>query len=833
MNVNFTKLSGILLLATTLFLGNLRNLSTAQAQEGGTILPDARPLPAHIRELKEESVVAAGEGTSDAPGYYDTSVFMTGSVAVGIILPESAGSGENWTTTEKNTVVQEIKDGMNWWAAKGGSSADLSFQYDVKTGIPTSYEPITLSTSSEGSWIGNTMSNLGYSTGDYFERVYSYTNHIRNQYDSDWAFVVFVIDSSNDVDGKFSDGYFAYAYLSGPFMVMTYDNDGWGISNMNMVATHETGHIFLAADQYYQAGYGGCTSLTARYGYLGMQNSNCEYNNPSSVPSIMRHNEDAVDVTARGQIGWRDSDSDGKPDPVDTAPIISLSTHAPDPTSETSWSYYGFAEIPPYAHAGCSNAEDACYHEDVTTQTLTQIQYRVDGGVWSNVTVGDGALNSDIENFSFTISSLSVGTHSIQVQATASSGNISSMWEDEITIDLSLSSATLFSPSGDIGVNNNPSYTWNEVASATWYYFYVNGASGSVIQQWYEAALVCNSGVCSVTPATALGSGTYTWWVQTWNSGGFGPWSSGLNFTVATPPLPNPATLVTPTGDIGTEYSPEYRWNEVDGTTWYYLYINGPSGKVLDKWYQASEICAALVCTITPDIELGGGTHTWWVQTWNGAGYGPWSSEKIFNTALPTIPGAATLIAPADNIGTDYSPEFRWNKDVGVTWYYLWINGPSGKVLDKWYPESAICAASVCTVTPDIELDGGTHTWWVQTWNTAGYGPWSSAKIFNTTMPTLPGATTLIAPVNNIGTQRSPEYRWNEVMGATWYYLYVNGPSGKVLDKWYPESAICTASVCTVAPDIKSGGGTHTWWVQTWNSAGYGPWSSGMNFSVN
>jgi hypothetical protein len=37
-----------------------------------------------------------------------------------------------------------------------------------------------------------------------------------------------------------------------------------------------------------------------------------------------------------------------------------------------------------------------------------------------------------------------------------------------------------------------------------------------------------------VTNATTLPVGTNTWWVQTWNSAGYGPWSSGLTFTIST-----------------------------------------------------------------------------------------------------------------------------------------------------------------------------------------------------------------------------------------------------------------------------------------------------------
>ncbi len=60
---------------------------------------------------------------------------------------------------------------------------------------------------------------------------------------------------------------------------------------------------------------------------------------------------------------------------------------------------------------------------------------------------------------------------------------------------------------------------------------------------------------------------------------------------------------------------------------------------------------------------------------------------------------------------------------------------------------------------------------------------------------------------------------------ATWYRLYVKGPGGLVLDQWYQASAICDATTCSV-PSPALGSGDHVWWVQPYNSAGYGPWKS-------
>jgi len=411
----------------------------AKAQDGPVMPPnDERALPKSITLQREASQLALATALplSNAPGYNDTSTYMLGSVAVGIILPESAGSDENWEygiPGRQIQVVDEIKEGLNWWKDQGGILTNLSFQYDVQLGIPTNYEPIARSSSSadEGDWINEVMAELGYNNGNHFDKVYAYVNDLRTRYNTDWAFAIFVVDSFMDLDGAFTDDYFAYAYLSGPFMVMTYDNASWSIDNMNWVTAHEMGHIFMAGDQYYQPGYGGCISTTKRYGYLGVVNANCEYNNPGSAPSIMRDNTDALDVYARGQIGWRDSDSDGIPDPMDTTPAVNLSQHSPNPTSETTLLYSGHVTDSPYPHAICDTG-DRCYNKDVTIQAIDNVEYRLDNGVWNSAVSSDGSFDSDVEGFSFNGILPSPGTYPVQVRSSNRVGNVSTTWNDTV-----------------------------------------------------------------------------------------------------------------------------------------------------------------------------------------------------------------------------------------------------------------------------------------------------------------------------------------------------------------------------------------------------------------
>jgi hypothetical protein len=248
------------------------------------------------------------------------------------------------------------------------------------------------------------------------------------------------------------------------------------------------------------------------------------------------------------------------------------------------------------------------------------------------------------------------------------------------------------------------------------------------MKNWYTSAQAnCNGSTCSITPDVTLSAGSHTWWIQTWNDAGDGPWSNAMSFTIPLPPLPEKATLVSPSNSIGTN-NPAYTWNKVSGATWYYLSVIGPSGYTFTKWYTDAEVCGVSTCSATGATPgLAAGTYTWQVQTWNNGGFGPWSDAMSFS---PTPPGKATLISPQENI-TDQTPLYTWNPVSGATWYYLWVDGPSGNVMKQWYKAIDICNGSTCSVEPPMALNSGAHTWWIQTWNDAGDGPWSNAMSFN------------------------------------------------------------------------------------------------------
>jgi len=203
--------------------------------------------------------------------------------------------------------------------------------------------------------------------------------------------------------------------------------------------------------------------------------------------------------------------------------------------------------------------------------------------------------------------------------------------------------ATLVSPNGAF-TDTTPAYTWNAVNTATWYYLWVSKVNDdnsltTVHTKWYDSSLVCSGATCSITPeGVTLSGGNYKWWIQTWNEGGYGSWSSFTDFSLPVIPLPGAATLVSPFGST-TNTTPAYTWSQVNDATWYYLWVSsvnddGSLTTIHTKWYDSSLVCSGITCTITPSgVTLSPGNYRWWIQTWNDGGYGPWTGAMNFTVS--------------------------------------------------------------------------------------------------------------------------------------------------------------------------------------------------------
>lgn len=367
------------------------SLASASQQRGVKISDDLLLAP-DIPEIK--------------PRDHETSEYLIGSVSVGIIFLESNGtkdpSTEDWVPAEESKVISEIGSALNWLASQN-PSAGVSFTYDIHYRVPTSYEPISRPSEDERLWIGEAMTFLGYQ-GTYFDQIRDYLNQMRNKLGMPWAFAIFIVDSSNDADGRFADGKFAYAYFGGPFLVMTYDCGSLGIFKMDRVCAHETCHLFYATDEY---------------------NGEKEYSGYLNVADVERSgclmdtlNSWVLSSGTRGQLGWRDTDGDSIQDIVDTFPKTTLTSVPPDITDATTLTFRGSVQEVPYPNENPFN-----YGRHVTINAIKTVRFKVDGSAWLDAISVDGSFDDAYEEFTFMISNLTVGPHTVEVHSVNSVNN--------------------------------------------------------------------------------------------------------------------------------------------------------------------------------------------------------------------------------------------------------------------------------------------------------------------------------------------------------------------------------------------------------------------------
>ncbi|MBU1118568.1 VCBS repeat-containing protein [Patescibacteria group bacterium] len=420
-----------------------------------------------VREISDEKIKTTKENShAKAPykaGYYDTTEYMLGKISVAIILTESDGSldpsTEDWTVAKEQQVQAEILSSLNWWETQSAKYIDQPITFIPHFYVPSSdsrvetqYEPINHSSlEDDTTWLPEVMNNFGYNSGDgYYADSYAFINNMRTQDKSDWGFVVFVADSENDVDNMFADGAFAYAFLGGPSVQMTYGNDGYTIDNMDAVLSHEIGHIFYALDQY--LGAGDDCRLRAGYGFVANQNSTYNLDGGACAldeGSIMRGDTgpyifEQIDQFARGQIGWMDADADKVADiydvesqaVLDVAGVVNTKTPTFSGVSEVGIKTNANQYTDSYLSSGYTTIHSFLPVNSSNPDVLTASDYKIDGGDWVPTTLTDGTIDSGGEAFSVSFpAGLSKGGHTIHVRSTSQYGGVGAVSSYDFTVD--------------------------------------------------------------------------------------------------------------------------------------------------------------------------------------------------------------------------------------------------------------------------------------------------------------------------------------------------------------------------------------------------------------
>jgi hypothetical protein len=358
----------------------------------------------------------------------NTSEYLAGSLSVTIVLPESDGSidpsTEAWSADREAEVVARIAAGLEWLRLQE-PQAGLSFVYHVIAGrtdprARTSYEPIRRAaepggTSGEDLWVKQIAAKLGYASGDRFTRMRAFDADTRAADGTDWALTIFVADSLVDTDGKFADGRFAYTWIGGPHMVMTYDNQAWGIDRMDMVVRHEILHAFWAFDEYAASA---CTCSEHR-GYLDGADANCTACNPAFAPCVMITDGDAMCPSTRRQIGWVDLDGDGRIDVVGEDPATFL-----DPFPSTVCGTPSLSGLATVVAPTNRNPAASAPRASISINRIAGVDVRADEASWVGATSSDGGWGLPQNRFSASFPGLDAGRHHLEARAVDDHGNL-------------------------------------------------------------------------------------------------------------------------------------------------------------------------------------------------------------------------------------------------------------------------------------------------------------------------------------------------------------------------------------------------------------------------
>ncbi|RMF95233.1 MAG: hypothetical protein D6734_05950 [Candidatus Schekmanbacteria bacterium] len=466
------------------------SIFSIEEDKGNLLTSDIAPKVYSKKNSTSTLTYNSANSSSDSPYIpygatdNDTSEFMLGSIAIGVILPESDGHTEDWTQAEIDKVITSVQEGIDWWIQQAPDKSNLSFTYDFNIKVPTPEEPKFSEYNKfiNGYKIMNSLGYEGSSADDFDSQVRQFDNDLRHKYETNWAVTVFYIDRSRGKGGV------SYAMPGGPYVVIFSERN-------SLILTEEIRRdlAFVFYAEYENVGiYNTKGYCEWRSGYLKVENGNaygCGIDNCIMYSAVRPY----VCIYTQGHIGIRDSDGDSIPDILDTFPSINITPLANTIFTNPSISVSGTAKVSPLIVTN-KNPGQLEENKIITINTISSVEYKIDNGSWLKASSYDGKFNGYIEGFTISTPNLSNGTHTISIRAENSVGNKTSPAESFNFVISSTNAVLSVSPLGldfeyvkgnqstagqqlKISFNGNQGYDWVANHSST--FLNLNQSSGT------------------------------------------------------------------------------------------------------------------------------------------------------------------------------------------------------------------------------------------------------------------------------------------------------------------------------------------------------------------
>lgn len=388
-------------------------------------------------------------------------------------------------------------------------------------------------------------------------------------------------------------------------------------------------------------------------------------------------------------------------------------------------------------------------------------------------------------------------------------------------------------------VGPSPLFIWTADQQAIQYRIWIQSQTGGgvVFDETVDALMFFCDIECFAELPTPLADDRYSWWIRPIQAGGPQDWSDEGEFVVGFPPVqPGQVGAIAPSGP-DHDNDLDFVWQEDANASEYRFWLQSSTGAGLIQDITipiANLACDGTTCTYTYNA-LADGEYEWWVRAQSPAGNAPWSDSLEFAVGAPVPkPGTPSILAPIGGPNPT-NPTVVWSETANATTYEIYLRDFDSPTIvqqtDLTVGQSVTCTAGQCSHTlQNVTLDGS-YKLWVRAKNGSVVGDWSSGVSFYAGSLSAPATATPLSP-DGAAAGANPTYQWTPAADATWYYVWVQDTTGTIVQRWYKADDVgCGAGTCTITPS-ETVTGNATWWVRSWNLAGFSEWSSGQDFSA-